>query len=105
MSEQRKVRSELRQGLHQFLMQMYMSYTETQGQDEAKKLVMEVVEEQYRYFSQNSVAESTVKEVLTNKINELTVKMESIADYDEQIYFAEKIDALQAAMEILDFKF
>ena len=105
MSEQRRVRSELKQGLHQFLMQLYMSYTETKGQDEAKKLVMEVLEEQYRYFSQNGIAESSMKEVLTNKIHELTVKMESVGDYDEQIYFSEKIDVLQAAMGILDSKF
>jgi uncharacterized coiled-coil DUF342 family protein len=104
MSEQRKIRAELKQGLHQFLMQMYMSYTESQGQDEAKKLVCECIEEQYEYFSPDGFGKTSAKEELTAKIQELTDKMESITDYDMQLYYAEKIDSLQAAIDVLDFK-
>jgi len=39
MSDQRKARAELRQGLHQFLMQLYFSYTESMGKEEATKAV------------------------------------------------------------------
>jgi predicted RNA-binding protein with EMAP domain len=103
MSEQRRVRSELRQGLHQFLMQLYMSYSETQGADEAKKLVLEALEEQYQYFSPDGVQKTSAKDVLTDKIKELTDKMEDLKDYDMQLYYAEKVDALQAALDALDF--
>jgi len=48
MSDQRKARAELRQGLHQFLMQLYFSYTESMGKEEATKAVQEVLTEQYQ---------------------------------------------------------
>jgi hypothetical protein len=104
MSEQRKYRSELRQGLHQFLMQLYMSFSESMGQDEAKKLVLECIEEQYEYFKPESMETTSAKDALTDKIKELTDKMETISDYDIQLYYAEKIDALNAALDALDFK-
>lgn len=103
MSEQRKYRAELKQGLYQFLMQLYTSYAESHGQDEAKKLVSECIEEQYRYFSPDGIQKSSVKEELSSKIEELTHQLESCKDFDTQIYYAEKVDVLQAALEALDF--
>jgi len=85
-------------------MQMYVSYTETQGQDEAKKLILEIIEEQYGYFSPDSISKSSAKEELTSKIEELTGKMETASDYDMQVYYAEKVDALQMALDALDFE-
>lgn len=86
-------------------MQLYTSYTQTQGQDEAKKLVLEAIEEQYEYFSpEGTLQAASAKDILTEKIQEITDKMESIADYDMQLYYAEKVDALQSALEALDFK-
>ena len=81
-----------------------MSYTETKGQDEAKKLVSEIIEEQYQYFNPDGIQESSTKEVLADKIKQLTDKMESITDYDMQVYYAEKVDALQTAIDALDFE-
>ena len=104
MSQQRKMRAELKQGLHQFLMQLYMSYTESIGQEEAKKLTLECIEEQYEYFNPDGLVGKSAKEIVEDKIKELTNKMESSNDYDTQLYFAEKIDILQSALEILDLK-
>lgn len=104
MSEQRRYRSELKQGLHQFLMQLYVSYSENHSPDEAKKIIVECIEEEYNYFHPSGLQETSAKDALTDKIQELTDKMESIKDYDMQVYYAEKVDALRAALDALDFK-
>ena len=104
MSEQRRMRSQLKQGLHQYLMQMYTSYTESMGQDEAMKLILEVIEEQYKYFSPATIRSTSVKDVLTARIDELTDKMEATKDLDTQAYLAEKVDALHAALDALEIK-
>lgn len=83
---------------------MYVSYTESQGQDEAKQLILEIIEEEYQYFSPDGISKSSTKEELARKIEELTGKMETAADYDMQVYYAEKVDALQMALDALDFE-
>lgn len=102
MSEQRRLRSELRQGLHQFLMQMYASYGESNGPDLAREIIKECVEEQYKYFSNDTLHEKDAKELLKEKIEVLTKKLSEAKDFDTQIYYSEKIDTLSAAIEILD---
>lgn len=105
MSEQRRIRSELKQGLHQYLMGMYMSYSENHGQDEAKQLVSQVMEEEYQYFSSTGLKTTSAQDVLTEKMEELTDKMESVGgDYDTQLWYAEKLDTLSAARAIIEEK-
>ena len=104
MSDQRKVRQELRQGLHQFLMHMYTSYSESNSEVDAKGLVLESIEEQYAFFSPDTIATKSAKEVIEQKIEELSEFVQEQADYDTQLYYAEKIDALKAAIEVLDLK-
>jgi hypothetical protein len=104
MSEQRRYRKELRQGLHQFLMQIYMAYLESHSEAEAKELVKEVMVEQFKYFSSDDITVDQTKQTLSNKVKDLTDKMNSMKDYDGQLYYAEKIDALNGAIEILDTK-
>lgn len=104
MSDQRKVRQELRQGLHQFLMQTYSSYCQSHSQEDAKALVRECIEQQYEYFAEGSIASGDAKDVLQAKVDELTKIMGEQQDYDSQLYFAEKIDTLTGAIELLDYK-
>lgn len=104
MSDQRKARAELKQGLHQFLMQLYVNYSQSQGVDEAKELVQECIDDEYKYFNPDGLKKSSAKEELSAKIKELTDKVDSTKDYDTQLYYAEKVDALQAALDILDLK-
>lgn len=101
MSDQRKMRSELRQGLHQFLMQIYESYTQTLSQEDAKKVVSECIEEQYKYFFAEGLKNNSAKDALTAKLQELTNKLSESTTFDSQMYYAEKIDSLNAAIEIL----
>lgn len=106
LSEQRRLRAELKQGLHQYLMGMYMSYTESQGPDEAKQLVLQIIEEEYQYFSPEGIKTTSAKDVLTEKAQELTDKMESLkGDYDMQIWYAEKLDAVNAALDVIEQNF
>lgn len=84
-------------------MSLYVSYTESQGQDEAKELVLEAIEEQYQYFSPDTLNKASAKDVLTDKIKELSSKIEECGDFDSQVYYAEKVDALQLALEVLDY--
>jgi hypothetical protein len=102
MSEQRRMRSELRQGLHQFLMQMYMSYAGSMDTQEAKDLIADCIEEQYEYFSKDALSSKGAKEALEEKIEQLTKKFSEAKDFDTQMYYSEKIDSLSAAIEILD---
>jgi polyhydroxyalkanoate synthesis regulator phasin len=104
MSDQRKERAELKQGLHQFLMQLYVNYSQSLGRDEAKALVQECIDEEYKYFNPEGLKKNSAKEELSAKIKELTDKVDSTRDYDTQLYYAEKIDALQAALDALEIK-
>jgi hypothetical protein len=104
MSEQRRYRKELRQGLHQFLMQIYMAYLETHEEDKAKELVREVMIEQFTYFSSTNITVNQATETLLTKVNTLTEKMNTMKEFDSQLYYAEKIDALNEAISILETK-
>ena len=79
-----------------------MSYLENMTEDEAKKLVCECIEEQYSYFSSHNVEHNSVREVLEEKIQEFNKMIEQSSDYDMQMYYAEKVDALQSAMDIME---
>lgn len=96
------MRSELRQGLHQFLMQMYASYSEGNSVEVARQIITECIEEQYKYFSEDTLHEKDAKETLQEKIEKLTEKFNEASDFDTQMYYSEKIDSLSAAIEILD---
>lgn len=103
MSEQRRSRQELRQGLHQFVMLMYQSYLESQTEDEAKSLVADAIKEQLRLFM-GSTSSGETEELVQKKLGELDKELKGAESYDEQMYFAEKIDTLQQALEILGLK-
>lgn len=102
MSEQRRLRSETKQGLHQFLMRLYVSYHDSMTETESKEAIQEILEEQYRFFSPVEIHERSVKQVLTERKEELTTKMESSTGFDEQMWLAEKIDAMQITIDCFD---
>lgn len=85
-------------------MQMYTSYAENHKQLDAKILMLEVIEEEYKFFSSEALAEGTARQSLDSKITELQTKLSKTSDYDTQMYYAEKIDLLQSAIEILQTK-
>ena len=82
-------------------MQMYESYLESQTEEEAKKMVADIIEEYYRYFSPETLVKKDVIQVIEKKIKSFTALLNQQADYDHQLYYAEKIDALEEALHIL----
>jgi len=103
MSDQRKRRQEIKQGLHQFLMELYFSYEENHSPEEARRKVASYLEEQYQIFADASIQQQQVKERLSRKIHELRENLSRTQDYDTQMYLEEKIEVLSEAIRILDF--
>lgn len=104
MSEQRRLRNETRQGLHQFLMRLYMSFLETMKEEDAKALVRDVLEEQYSHFSDDSLVRASPKETLTELLETLKTKLENCSDFDEQMRYAEQMDAIEITLHSLDMQ-
>jgi hypothetical protein len=102
MSEQRRYRAELRQGLHQFLMQMYSTYLESHSEEDAKKIVSEILAEQVTFFGGvGSIDSAPLQDVIQSKIKEFDTKLRASSDYDEQMYYTDQIDVLSRAIAIL----
>lgn len=104
MSEQRRLRNETRQGLHQFLMRLYMSYLETMNEQEAKQLIREVLEEQYQHFGDDSLVQGSPKETLTELLETLKTRLENCSDFDEQMRYTEQMDAIELTLHSLDME-
>ncbi|UNY39996.1 hypothetical protein KLEB273_gp146 [Bacillus phage vB_BauM_KLEB27-3] len=105
MSETRKVRSELRQALHQILMSLYQEYRLTNGDDESRKLIIDSLNEQYELFGSESKNEYDLSiKVLQKKIQELKTKLDSSKDHETSMYHAEQIDILEESIRILKIK-
>lgn len=103
MSDQRRYRQELKQGLHQFVMTMYQSYLETNSVDQAKVLVNEAIKEQQRLFmADDPTFGESAKEVITRQIQDLKLILDKAQTYDTQMQLAEKIDTLSDALDILE---
>lgn len=105
MSEQRRLRAELKQGLHQFLMTLYMSYKETASHDESLTNVREVIEEELKYFSDPSKSVNTSKEKeksLTDYILSLEKKATKEENHDIQFQLHQELETLMSAQEIIN---
>lgn len=102
MSEQRKMRAELRQGLHQFLMQLYFSYTQTLNKKEAVQQIAEVLSEQYEYFIGTAMNTSTgTEDELTKLLSTLEKKAnQAVAEYD-RMNIIQQYEAVQVTLEVL----
>lgn len=102
MSEQRKLRAELRQGLHQFLMQLYMSYTQTLDKKTAIEQIVEVLNEQHEYFTGQAMQLSGgSEEELTKLLKTLEDKSKNaLTEYDRMTVF-QQYETVQETLEIL----
>lgn len=100
MSEQRRVRSELKQGLHQFLMTLYNSYLETAGHEQAVKQLAEVLSEEYTYFTKEPLATKSTSS-LQSHITELEQRARRERDSSEQHTLYLDLETLVNAQEIL----
>jgi len=100
MSDQRRMRSELKQGLHQFSMTLYNSYRQTLSHEEAVKQICECLTEEYEYYSKQSM-----KQEDSLNFTDLIKSIEQLArkekDSVKQHELYEEIEALVSAQEIL----
>ena len=102
MSEQRKMRAELRQGLHQFLMQLYLSYTQTLDKKQVIEQISGVLKEEHEYFTGQTLSMpadvgATLKEIATD----YEKKARTSTSYEEQMQYSEDMESLMKAYEIL----
>lgn len=100
MSEQRRMRSELKQGLHQYSMSLYHSYRQTLSHEEAVKQISDCLAEEYEYYSKQSMKQNE-----SFNFAELVKKIEQLArnekDSVKQHELYEEMEALMNAQEIL----
>lgn len=101
MSDHRRKRMETLQGLHQFLMHLYIDYSKTTSEQEARDLIVDVLKSEFEFFA-GTLTMDTAKPALKERAALLNKMLDKADDYDQKIYIAEKIDALERAVEILD---
>lgn len=102
MSEQRKMRADLRQGLHQFLMQLFFSYNQTMDKKMVVEQIAEILNEQHQYFTGVEMkGSSTTIEELEELAKKYEQKAKSSAEYEEQMRYHEDLDILLKARDIL----
>lgn len=102
MSNQRKVRAELNQGLHQFLMTIYKSYRESLSHESAVEQIAEKLKEQYEYFTNKSLEESEEEPLsLKAHIEKLEILMRNEMDPSRQYSIHEDLEVLLEADSIL----
>lgn len=99
MSNQRRMRAELRQGLHQFLMQLFFSYSESLGKQEAMDMILEVLDEQYTYFAGESKPKAST---LSDTARQIEAEARDCQSYDEQMRLYDYVETLVKAQEILE---
>lgn len=100
MSEQRKLRSEIKQGLHQFLMTLYHSYKKTMSHDDAIGEIKRCIEEEYEYFTKIPL-QTNPSNNLTSLIKTLEKNAKYEKDPQRQMALYEDLETLMSAQEIL----
>lgn len=99
MSYQRKMRAELRQGLHQFMMTIYQSYQSSMSHEGAIEIISNCLKEEFQYFIKDSLKNQSFD------FNSLIEKLEGIArnerDSVKQHEIYEDLEALMNVKEVL----
>ncbi|MFE4029260.1 hypothetical protein ACFX4N_24220 [Priestia sp. YIM B13551] len=100
MSDQRRMRAELKQGLHQFLMTLYKSYLQTLPHEVAVEQISSCLEEEYEYFSKQSIQKENPLDFTTH-IQQIETLARKEKDSVKQHELYEELEALVNAQEIL----
>lgn len=101
MSEQRRLRAELKQGLHQFLMSLYHSYTRTTGHEVAIEQISEALEKEYKYFTKESLEKPSQSLNLEEVIKLVDSKARKERHAVKQHEYYEELEILTSAQDIL----
>lgn len=100
MSTQRRLRSELKQGLHQFLMGLYNSYLQTLPHEEAVEQISICLTEEFKYFTKQAMKQEESLD-LGSLINKVEKRARSERDSAKQFGLYEDVEVLVRAQEIL----
>lgn len=100
MSEQRKLRSEVKQGLHQFLMTLYHSYKKTMSHEDALQEISHCIKQEYEYFIKIPLTTQSTGD-LTSSIKSLEKQAKFEKDAQRQMTLYEDLETLMSAQEIL----
>ena len=101
MSEQRRLRSELKQGLHQFLMTLYNSYRQTNNHEASVEQLASCLSEEYEYFTKEKLNKENTSSNLQPLITELEQRARRERDSSEQYALYQDMETLVNAQEIL----
>lgn len=77
MSTIRKLRSQLKQSLHQHLMHLYQSYREMYDQEQSSSFIVEALKEEVAYFTKDSLPELQFETHLKNLEERYTKHLKS----------------------------
>lgn len=100
MSEQRRLRAELRQGLHQFLMSLYKSYSNSMSHEGAVEIISACLNEEFKYFTKQHI-ESESNFDLSDSMKQLEQLARKEKDSVKQHELYEELETLVSAQEIL----
>lgn len=100
MSEQRRIRAELKQGLHQFLMTLYNSYRQTLPHEEAVEQISICLKEEIEYFTKQPLEQEKSLD-LDGFIQEIEKRARAERDSVKQYELYEDVENLVHAKEIL----
>lgn len=101
MSEQRRMRAELRQGLHQFLMSLYKSYSQSLNHEQAVEQIKECIKEEYQYFTKQSLQDEDSSFDFNTIIRQLEKAAKKEQDAYKQMDLYTKMETLSTAQEII----
>lgn len=100
MSDQRRIRAELKQGLLQFLMTTYNSYRQSLGHEEAVQQIGICIKEQYEFFTKETMVEESAHDFSTI-LKSLEERAKKERDAVKQHEYYEDLEILSSAQEIL----
>jgi len=102
MSNQRKLRSELRQGLHQFTMSLYRSYSQSMSHEDAVEQIAACLREEIEYYTKQAVQQEEESSIqFDTVINDLLQKARAATNATRQMELYQEIETLTSAQEII----
>jgi hypothetical protein len=101
MSNQRHMRQELRQGLHQFLMSLYLNYKQSMDADNARDTILSCIEEEYEYFAKKQMNVQDAEKSLDEAIAHIQSLIDKERDQFKAFELHQKMETLIGAQLIM----
>lgn len=102
MSNLRRTRVELSQGLHQFLMSIYQSYRSSTSSEDALGLIKDKLQEEYVFFAKESMPKD---DTLYDELYLFSTKMNEViqdeTDSNEQYKMHAELESIIDALAVI----